>query len=354
MKRKKFHWLTWFLASAIIISCSPGSRNERTAETEPRRKEVVEVMELKQRTVARTVEYPATLLAYEEVHLAPASPGRIEQIYARVGDRVAKGARLVEMDRTQLRQAEIQLRNLETDFRRLDTLAKYGSIARQQYDQLQTQYEVAKSNVEFLADNATLNAPFSGLISGRYYEPGEMFSGAPNTPAGKAAVLSLVQIDRLKVLVSVSEGYFPHISKGMETFISVDVIRDKLFTGKIDRIHPVVDPVNRTFNIEVLIDNRERLLRPGMFARIRFNMDEEEAILVPSMAVLKMQGSNNRYLFVEENGTARRVSVTIGKRYDDLVEVFSEELSPGDHVVVTGQARLLDGAALEVVNKQLD
>jgi membrane fusion protein, multidrug efflux system len=71
----------------------------------------------------------------------------------------------------------------------------------QQYDQLKTQYDVARSNVDFLKENTRLVAPFSGVISGRYFEPGELYSGAPNTQAGKAAVLSIVQIDRLKPLL---------------------------------------------------------------------------------------------------------------------------------------------------------
>ncbi len=350
MKQKKSNY--WILAFAVgfLLSCNQGNQAEQANVTEAQKKEAVEVMELESQIVFRTVNYPATLEAYEEVYMAPASPGRIEKIHAEVGDRISNGAPLVEMDRTQLRQAEIQFKNLEADFRRLDTLARYGSIPQQQYDQLQTQLEVARSNVEFLSDNVSLHAPFSGVITGRYYEPGEMYSGAPNTQAGKAAVLSLAQIDRLKAMVSLSESYFPEIKKGMETAIEVDVYPNQDFTGTIDRIHPKIDPANRTFNVEILVNNREGLLRPGMFARINFNLDQKEAILLPSMAVLKLQGSNNRYLFVDDNGSARRISVTIGKRYDDKVEVFSDELKPGARVIVTGQSKLLDGVPIEVVN----
>ncbi len=351
MKMKILNLLGAAFAAAVLVSCTTGSREDQSTLAEAQKKEVVEVMELVPQTVSRTIEYPANLEAYEEVYLAPASPGRIETIHAEVGDRVSKGAQLVEMDRTQLRQAQIQLKNLEADFRRLDTLSKYGSIPQQQFDQLQTQLEVAKSNVEFLQDNVSLQAPFSGIVTGRYYESGEMYSGAPNTQAGKAAVLSLAQIDRLKAMVALSESHFPQLKKGMETVINVDVYPNQTFTGIVDRIHPKIDPTNRTFNAEVLIKNNENLLRPGMFARIRLDLDQEEAILLPSMAVLKLQGSNDRYLFIEDNGTARRVSVTVGKRYDDMVEVFSEELNPGDRVVVTGQSRLLDGVPIEVVSK---
>lgn len=334
-----------------MLACNQGGdKSAKAIQTDVSpKKEMVRVMELQFQEVARSIEYPASIEGFEEVHLAPASPGRIEAIYAEVGDRISKGTALVQMDRTQLHQAEIQLKTVETDFRRLDTLAKVGSIAQQQYDQLRAQYEVAKSNVEFLRENTRLLAPFSGVISGRYFEAGELYSGAPNTPAGKAAVLSLVQIDRLKAKVALSEKYFPLVRNGMEVAILTDIYKDKQYTGRVFRIHPTIDPMNRTFNVEVQIDNREGLLRPGMFCRVTFDLDKEEAILLPSMAILKMQGSNERYLFVERNGVAERVGVTIGKRYDDDVEVFSDELKTGDRVIVSGQARLVDGVAVEVV-----
>ncbi|MDD4107232.1 MAG: efflux RND transporter periplasmic adaptor subunit [Prolixibacteraceae bacterium] len=350
MKQIKIFVLALTALTVLINSCSPENKKDETSQTQNiREKEAVRVMELNIQTVARSVEYPATLEAYEEVHMVPASPGRIEEIYVETGDRVTKGTPLVQMDRTQLHQAEIQLKNIEVDFRRLDTLAKYGSIAQQQYDQLKAQYEVAKSNVDFLRENTRLLAPFNGVISGRYFEPGEMYSGTPNTLAGKAAVLSIVQIDRLKAIVSMSEKYYPMVKNGMETSVTSDMYEGKNFTGKVLRKHPTINPVDRTFTVEILLSNRENLLRPGMFSRVTFDLDEEEAILLPSMAVLKLQGSNDRYLFVYENGTARRISVTIGKRYDDNIEVFSDELEPGDQIIINGQARLLDGMKVELV-----
>jgi membrane fusion protein, multidrug efflux system len=351
MKQIKILTLTITVLAFLLNSCAPGGTKDKTdqAQTAPE-EEVVRIMELRMQTVARSVEYPATLEPFEEVHMVPASPGRIEEIYAETGDRVTKGTPLVQMDRTQLHQAEIQLKNIEIDYRRLDTLAKYGSIAQQQYDQLKTQYEVAKSNVEFLRENTRLLAPFNGVISGRYFEPGEMYSGAPNTQAGKAAVLSVVQIDRLKAIVAMSEAYFPMVKNGMETMVTVDTYGDRNFTGRVLRTHPTINPMDRTFNVEILINNSQNLLRPGMFSRVTFDLDEEEAILLPSIAVLKMQGSNDRYLFLNNNGTAKRVSVTIGKRYDDNIEVFSDQLNPGDQIIVNGQARLLDGMQVRVVD----
>ena len=352
MKRRNITAIAFGITLTLINSCVPSEKKEVSGESgsESQEKEPVKVMELQYQTISRSVEYPANLIAYEEVHLAPASPGRIEEIHAEVGDRVAKEDILVQMDRTQLHQAQVQLKNLETDFRRLDTLAKYGSIAEQQYDQLKTQYEVAQSNVEFLSENTRLTAPFNGVITGRYFEPGELYSGTPNTQAGKAAVLSIAQIDRLKAIVSLSENYFPMVKNGMKTTISTDIYRGRKFTGRVFLVHPTIDPVNRTFDVEVLINNSKRELRPGMFCRVTFDLDEIEAILVPAIAVLKMQGSNERYLFTASEGKANRISVRIGERYDDKIEVISDDLQQGDLIIVSGQGRLLDETPIEVVN----
>lgn len=336
--------------SVMALSCS-GGKDAKESQTTAEKVEMVKVVPLEIKQVARSVEYPATLLAFEELHMAPASPGRIDAIKVEVGSRVSKGDLIVQMDRTQLHQAEIQLKNLEIDFKRFDTLQKVGSVPQQQYDQMQSQLEIARSNVSFLKDNTQLRAPFSGVISGKYFEAGEMYSGAPQPQIGKAAIVSLVQIDKLKAIVPVSEVYFPMIKKGMETSVKSDLYPDKEIKGKIYNIYPTIDAASRTFNVEIQIDNRDGLLRPGMFNRITIDFDQVEAMLLPSIAILKMQGSNDRYLFVEKDGVAHRVGVTLGSRYDDLVEVVSDELKEGDKVIISGQGRLLDGVKVQVEEK---
>ncbi|MBE0673541.1 MAG: efflux RND transporter periplasmic adaptor subunit [Bacteroidales bacterium] len=345
MKTLRFYIPLFLLA---MVSCGrPDDKGSTTTKEE--KAEPVKVVTLETRTVARTVEYTATLQAFEEIHLAPAAPGRIESIMAEVGDRVKQGQVLVQMDRTQWHQANIQMRTLETDFSRLDTLRKVGSIPLQQYDQLKSQYEIARSNVEFLSENTRLKAPFSGLISGKYFEAGEMYSGAPVPSIGKPAILSIVQINRLKLLVPISEKYFPLVHKGMNVNIVTDIYPENSFRGKVFNLYPTMDPASRTFNIEISVDNPSEKLRPGMFARVSLDLDKVESILLPAIAVLKLQGSNDRYLFVAEEGKARRVSVVVGARYDDMIEVISDELSLGDEVVINGQARLLDGMQVNIV-----
>jgi membrane fusion protein, multidrug efflux system len=340
-----------FIIPLVIIALSgcSASGDPSAADSETAgRPEPVRTIEIASTEIARKITYNANLEAYREVHLAPASPGRIESLLVQPGVRVSQGQLLVEMDKTQLLQAQVQLQNIEKDYRRLDTLRRAGSIPQQQYDQIKTQYEVILSNVGFLKENTTLRAPFSGVISGRYFESGEMFSGAPNTPAGKAAILSLVQTSRLKAMVNVSESYYPHIQVGMPVKINSDVYPGEIFQGSVLRVYPTIDPATRSFTIELTVPNDNEKLRPGMFTRAEIELEKVEAFVVPALAILKLQGSNERFVFLNENGRAKRVVVALGDRFDDMVEIVSDGINPGDDLVVAGQARLLDGTAIEI------
>jgi RND family efflux transporter MFP subunit len=350
---KQFAVILSAIALVSLLACNQAEqkKSESAGALVAPKVEMVKTIPLNYEKIAHSVEYAATLLGFEEVHLAPASPGRIDAIYVEEGSRVAKGTVLVQMDKTQLHQAEIQMKTLETDFNRLDTLKKFGSIAQQQYDQVRAQYEIAKSSVAFLTENTRLKAPFSGVISGKYFEAGEMYSGAPVATVGKAAILTLVQIDRLKMIVGISEKFYPQIKNAMTVKIVCDIYPDKTFTGKVFRVYPTIDPASRSFNVEVTLDNGGGILRPGMFCRASFDLEEVEAIVLPAQAVLKMQGSNDRYLFIEKEGKAKRISVTMGSRYNDKVEVISPELKQGDMVIISGQSRLLDGVDVKVVSE---
>ncbi len=337
------------LMGALLVGCSSPDANDD--ESADRRTEAVRVIEIEAREIARQANYTAHLQAFKEVHLAPASPGRIERIHVDAGHTVSAGQLLVAMDETQLRQAMLQLSSLELDYRRIDTLRRAGSVSQQQYDQIRTQYEVAKTNVEFLRENTKMMSPFTGKVSGKYFENGEMFSGAPNTPAGKAAVLSLVQTNRLKVMINVTERFYPHIRPGMEVNITTDTYPGERFTGRVTIIYPTIDPASRTFRIEVSLPNPDEKLRPGMFARASIGLDHVKAIVVPSLAVLKQQGTNERFVFLEENGRAKRVVVEIGDRFDDMVELVSDEIHEGDKLIIAGQARLVDGTPVNIVQR---
>jgi len=309
----------------------------------------VKILSLSKTRISRTIDYTATVLPFEEINMAPSTPGRIDEIYVEVGDRVAKGDDLFLMDRTQLYQFKLQLSNQEKDLNRIDTLLKSGSAKQQQYDQMKTQYDVAKTNVDFMEKNTLLKAPFSGIVTGKYFEDGEMYSGTPTTLTGRSAVVTVMQVNPLKVNVNISESYYPLIKRGMKASISADVYKNELFSGSVYRIAPTVNSATRSFIVEIELPNRNDLLKPGMFVRVSMDLGEVETFVVPAYTVMVQEGTNIRYVFVEEEGVSRRVEVAIGKRFDDNLEIISEELKEGENLITEGQARLLSGDKVEVV-----
>ncbi|MFN8239786.1 MAG: efflux RND transporter periplasmic adaptor subunit [Bacteroidales bacterium] len=310
----------------------------------------VKVMELAKTKIARTIDYTATISAFEEVNMAPSTPGRIDRIYVEAGDRVKKGDKLFLMDRTQLYQLKLQLASIEKDLVRLDTLLKSGSAKQQQYDQLKTQYDVTKTNVDFMEQNTLLAAPFNGIVTGKYFEDGEMYSGAPSSPTGKSAVVTVMQINPLKVLVSISEQYYPLIRKGLKAAVVADVYPNEKFSGVIYRVAPTVSPATRSFQIEIEVPNNNELLKPGMFVRVMMELGEVETFVVPANTVLVQEGTNQRYVFLSRNGVAERVEVNIGKRFDDKLEILTDKIAAGDKIITDGQAKLINGDQLEIKN----
>jgi len=348
MNRKIFSLI---LAGGILLASCAQKENKTGAAAAGAADSVaaipVKVMPVSMTTIARTIDYTSTIQAFEEVNLAPSTPGRVDEIYVEVGDRVQKGQKLFLMDRTQYYANKIQLASLEKDLARLDTLLKMGSVKEQLYDQTKAQYEVMKTNVEFMEENTRLEAPFSGIITGKYLENGELYSGAPGM-SGKAAVVTLMQINPVKITISITEQYFPLIRNGMKVRIASDIYPDKSFEGTIFRVHPTIDPLSRSFSAEVRIANGSELLRPGMFARSFIDMGEEEAIVVPANAVLLQEGTNERYIFVVENGIAIRKPVTLGQRFDDRFEIADGALKEGESIITEGQARLNNGQKVEI------
>jgi len=254
------------------------------------------------------------------------------------------------MDRTQLEQTRVQYENLKKDLKRMDTLLEYGSVTQQAYDQLKTQIEVNEVLLENLEENTQLRAPYDGIISGKYYNDGELFSPAPNTPAGKSAIVSMVRMDILKVYANLSEKFLPEIRKGMKAKIGTDVYPNESFTGTVYRIYPTIDPSTRTFKVELHVPNPSEKLRPGMFARVSIELGKKETFVVPAISLVYQSGTNDRYIFINDNGRAKKIFVHIGERFDDKIEVISDEIDGGEALIYAGQKNLMDGSPVEVVS----
>ncbi|ALO15839.1 Macrolide-specific efflux protein MacA precursor [Salinivirga cyanobacteriivorans] len=347
---KKLQYTFWILAISLITGACSTNDQEKVSTQKKEIVQPVKVLTLEKIEINRSINYTSTLQAFEHVDYAPSQPGRINKIFVDVGDRVTKGQTLVKMDKTQLTQALLQVENARTHFYRMDTLRKLNSISEQQYDQAKTQYEQAVSNLEFLKENTTLKAPFSGIITEKYFEEGELYSAAPNTQSGKSAIITLMQLSPLKAIVHITENYFPEIREGMKATITTDIYPDQKFTGVVSQVYPVIDAATRTFKVEIKVNNPEKKLRPGMFTKVFIDLKDDKALMVPAISVVKQEGTNNRYVFIHNNGRAQKIRVKIGDRYNDKVELRSDKLKPGMDIIIAGQGKLMDGDKVQIRN----
>ena len=331
------------LAVTIMAACG-GKSETKQATTTKKEAEKVKVQVLQKERIAKQLELSTTLEGYETMNISPSITGHIEHIYVQVGSRVQKGSMLVRMDQTQLNTTRINLNSTKTELDRVTALKASGSISQQVYDQTKAGYDQLVESERFQNENTFVKAQFAGVISAKNYEDGEMYTGAP--------ILTLTQISRLKAIINIPETYFPLVKQGMKVDVYSDIYPDKVFPATIEIVYPTIDPTSHTFQAKLNIPNGGEKIRPGMFVRTTISLGEIDAIVVPYQSVLKLTGSNDRYVFTNQDGTAHRVAVTLGQRFDDRIEIIPVtpgELKEGDQLVVTGQARLVDGSKLEIV-----
>ena len=328
-----------FYSLAVLAFISCGKQQTTTEEQE--RVEQVRTTVLQPREIEREISVSTNLQGYLTQNVAPSLTGKIEHIYCEVGDHVTQGQALVTMDQTQYKTTKISLANLETEKNRIEQLLKTGSATQQQYDQILAQYNSTKEQLEFLQINTYVKAPFSGVISAKNYEDGELYSGQP--------ILVLTQIDKLKALVAIPEAYFPKFKAGMKLTLTSEIYPDQIFPATVEVVYPTIDATSHTFQVKIVIPNGKNLLRPGMYVTTSLGLGKANTIVAPYQAVEKLVGANDRYVFINDNGRAKRVSVELGQRFDQEIEIISPEIVPGVEMVTVGQHKLVDGVKLNVV-----
>lgn len=333
-KKKSFLYI---LAALAFVACG----NKSTAVEQEERVEQVRTTVLHPREIERELSVSTNLQGYVTQNVAPSLTGKIEHIFCEVGDHKAAGQDLVRMDQTQYKTTKISLANLETEKNRIEQLLKTGSATQQQYDQILAQYNSTKEQLDFLQVNTYVKAPFAGVISAKNYEDGELYSGQP--------IVVLTQIDKLKALVAIPETYFPRFKEGMKLTLTSEIYPDQIFPATVEVVYPTIDASSHTFQVKVVIPNGKNLLRPGMYVTTSIGLGKANVITAPYQAVEKLVGANDRYVFINENGHAKRVAVELGQRFDQEIEIIAPEIVPGVEMVTTGQHKLVDGVKLNVV-----
>ncbi|MCX7696404.1 MAG: efflux RND transporter periplasmic adaptor subunit [Bacteroidales bacterium] len=341
--KKSFLRIMFF--SLVFVSCTNKNTEQKTEE----KPLPVKVMKISETEINKTMELPAIAESWEKVHLVPSSPGKIIKLYVNVGQFVQQGQQVALMDPTQFLSTQLQFEQLTRDKLRMDSLHKLGAISDQQYEQFLTSYHVAQNNYNYLRDNVYLKAPISGIVTAKYYNEGEMFSAAPNTKEGKAALITIEQISPIKINVDVTESNLPYISTKTNVRVSFPSLSDKSFSAQINKIYPTIDPLSRTCRVEISLPNSQNKIKPGMYAVVSIELGKVKGFLIPSIAIQKLQGTAKHYVFKNDKGIARQVFIEKGRTIDNQTEIFSTELNENDEIIIVGQEKVVDGTKINVV-----
>ena len=302
----------------------------------------VEVARVSARDVPQESIYSSTVQAYAVNNIMPQQGGRIRKINVEVGDYVQKGQILAEMDRLQLQQLELQVQNDELEYERLKGLYEEGGVSQSDFEAAELGYKVRKTNYENVKENTILRSPISGFVTARNFDAGDMFSLS-------APLFVVQQVVPVKLLVGISESEYTLVKKGDKVNLTVDALPGRSFTGKVERLYPTIDAATHTFKAEVVVNNADRVLRPGMYARVTVNFGTRRSVVVPDQALVKQEGTGTRFIYVlQADGTVRYVPVKTGRHIGTEFEI-TEGLEDGLTVVVKGQAALKDGVKVNVL-----
>jgi len=351
MKKYPLILSLFFLTSVVIPSCS-GEKNTGT-EKQEEKKSLVKVETVESRGGVQEGNYTATVEPELINNISASAPNRIKEIYVDEGIRVSKGQKLALLDdvntstyETQVANAKANLENVQINYDRAVELLKIGGGTQQNVDQMQLQLTNAKNTLASaertlrnVKENTLLVSPINGIVTARNYDPGDM--------TGTLPILTVAQVQPVKIIINVSESELSHIKKGMPAEVKFDTYGDELFQGVITMVAPTVDSNSRTFGVEITVQNPDSRILPGMFGRVKLNLGVADHVVVPDRAVVKQPGSGNHYVYVYSNGKVSYNKVELGQRLGDSYELLSG-VEPGSQVVISGQAKLADGAQVEI------
>jgi RND family efflux transporter MFP subunit len=296
--------------------------------------------------------------------------GRLEQVLVDRGTEVQPGQLVaaVEDDEIQkqiqraeaslavtsagVKKAEATQENLKVQVERYKELYQAGLISPQELEDLASRLRVAEADTELARaqvqqaeaglselkiqhQNSRIYAPLEGVVGTRYLDPGALVnSGVP--------IVSILNMDVLKTVVPVAESLIQRIRVGQPTQIASDAYPDLTYRGAVTRISPFLDPETRSADIEIEIANPGRTLKPGMFVRVRIDVNViRQAASIPRSGLV-MRGAQQCVFQLTEESTVRFQPVEVGAIDGDTVEVLSGLLE-GAEIVTSGAQNLNEG-----------
>ena len=307
-----------------------------------------------QRDLVRSIKANQQATLYAKV------PGYLKTLTVDKGDAVKAGQFLAEIEVPELLADEIQYA-AETDVARTNYSRLVRARARapdlvvpEKVDDLRGIWEVAQAKLQrtrTLLDYARLTAPFAGVVTARYVDPGAFIPAATSgTPAVSAAVVTLMDFNRLRVQVFVPENEVPFIRNGLPVRVTVEELPGRVFPGSVTRFAYALDEGTKTMLTEIELPNPTGELRPGMYASVELELERKaDALLLPAEAVVVDKAGPA--VFVVAGGRARRVPVQRGFNDGGQTEITGG-LDPGQPVILAAKLSLNDGQPVTVLESK--
>lgn len=300
-----------------------------------------------------------------EVRVFAQLPERVREVHVIDGQQVTAGEPLVTLEadlpmseigqaNAALLAAEAARDQIASDLARIGGLVQRNVLPTSRAEALETQLRSAEAQVAQLRsarraaghrhDRTVVRAPADGMVALLAVDEGDMLS--PQMP-----VCAVVRMDRVEVKLEVVEADYVRIEAGMEVTVTPPSLPDVSRTGTVTRVSPVLDALTRTASVDVILDNADHVLRPGMVAEVAIELARRPNVtMVPARAVLmttRTDTAREGNVFVVEGETARRRLVILGRRYGDRMEIV-EGIAAGETVVVMGQHMLRDESRVRV------
>ncbi|WP_218309617.1 efflux RND transporter periplasmic adaptor subunit [Alteromonas antoniana] len=340
--------------SVTLTGC--GNAEATDASEQPKEEVIitipVETQVVSSGTIASTYNATAILEAKEEAFVVARASGIIEEILVEEGDYVEKGQVLAQLDKKRyelnLAKARADLRGIEQELAKINEVYSKKLVSEDAFQKLTAQYESATASVklaELDLKETTILAPISGYIAERNAKVGNLTESFQ-----RERMFHIVQQRELQGIVYLPESELPQIRKDQKAALTVSALNDRVVTGFVERISPVIDSETGTFKVTLRVPNHDEILKAGMFSEVSLHYaTHENATLLPRKALVSID--NNVSVFVVDNGVAKKVDISTGFEQGDMVEVL-HGLNGNENVVVTGHQNLKDASPVEVVNSQ--
>ncbi|MBA6413897.1 efflux RND transporter periplasmic adaptor subunit [Parahaliea sp. F7430] len=293
-----------------------------------------------------------TLVAIRGAELATEVPGTVENILFDNGAMVQAGDIIMTLnsapDRAELKALEAAQELAAIEMRRAKKLLDQRNISKSELDQRASQLDQARARVaaqQARIDQKTLRAPYSGRLGIRRFNVGDYVRTGDT-------IIELQALDRLYVNFSLPEQYSRQIKVGMTVTTRVQALDNEAFEGVITAISPIIDRDTRNVSLQATLDNREDMLRPGMFARLSLPLgDATEQVVVPQTAIAYRPYGNSVYV-IQGEGEQLSVSqrfVTLGDTRGDMIAI-EKGLEPGERIVTSALLKLDSGVPIKIDN----